>query len=93
MEGVRGNACRKVHADYTDLRLICTLAGPGTDYTLGDEPDAALLPIPTGITALFKGHEFGTGHSVCLHRSPPVGDSGERRLVRVIDTPATHPLG
>lgn len=93
MEGVRRNACRKVHADYTDLRLICTLAGTGTDYTLGDDPDAALLPIPTGITALFKGHEFGTGHSACLHRSPPVGYSGERRLVRVIDTPARHPLG
>lgn len=90
LEGVTGNACRKVHADYTDLRLICTLAGPGTDYTLGDDPDGALLRIPTGMVALFKGHEFGPGHAACLHRSPPIEDSGERRLVLVIDTPARH---
>ncbi len=93
LEGVTGNACRKVHADYTDLRLICTLAGPGTDYTPGDDPDAPLLRIATGAVALFKGHEFGAGHSACLHRSPPIEDSAERRLVLVIDTPARHPTG
>lgn len=91
LEGVTGNACRKVHADYTDLRLICTLAGPGTDYTLGDDPDAPLLRVPTGAVALFKGLAFGTGHKPCLHRSPPIEGSGERRLVLVIDTPARHP--
>ena len=40
------------------------------------------------MVALFKGHEFGAGHKPCLHRSPPIEDSGERRLVLVIDTPA-----
>lgn len=88
IEGVTGNACRKVHADYTDLRLICTLAGPGTDYTPGDDPDGPLQRIPAGSVALFKGHEFGPGHKPCLHRSPPIADSGERRLVLVIDSPA-----
>ena len=88
LEGVTGNACRKVHADYTDLRLICTLAGPGTDYTPGDDPDGPLQRIPAGSVALFKGHEFGPGHKPCLHRSPPIEGSGERRLVLVIDTPA-----
>lgn len=90
LEGVTGNACRKVHADYTDLRIICTLAGPGTDYTLGDDPDGPLRRIATGAVALFKGHEFGTGHKPCLHRSPPIEDSGERRLVLVIDSPPRH---
>lgn len=93
LEGITGNACRKVHADYTDLRLICTLAGPGTDYTLGDDPDGPLERIPTGMVALFKGHEFSAGHQPCLHRSPPIEDSGERRLVLVIDTPARHGAG
>ena len=93
VEGVTGNACRKVHADYTDVRLICTLAGPGTDYTLGDDPDGPLQRIPAGAVALFKGHEFGPGHKPCLHRSPPIEDSGERRLVLVIDTPARHAEG
>src|SRR3989344_5468187 len=90
LEGVTGNACRKVHADYTDLRLICTLAGPGTDYTLEDDPDGPLQRISAGLVGLFKGHEFGAGHKPCLHRSPPIEDSGERRLVLVIDTPARH---
>jgi len=87
-EGIIGNACRKVHADYTDLRLICTLAGPGTDYTLGDDPDGPLMRIPTGAAALFKGREFGSGHAACLHRSPPIDGTGGKRLVLVIDTPA-----
>lgn len=93
LEGVTGNACRKVHADYTDLRLICTLAGPGTDYTLGDDPDAPLLRVAPGVVALFKGHMFGPGHSACLHRSPPIEGSGEGRLVLVIDTPSRHSDG
>ena len=90
VEGITGNACRKVHADYTDVRLICTLAGPGTDYTPGDDPAAPLQRIPTGAVALFKGREFGRGHAACLHRSPPIEGSGERRLVLVIDTAERH---
>lgn len=93
MEGITGNACRKVHADYTDVRLICTLAGPGTDYALGDDPEGPLKRIPTGMVALFKGREFGAGHKACLHRSPPIEDTEERRLVLVIDTPARHAEG
>lgn len=92
-EAITGNACRKVHADYTDVRLICTLAGPGTDYTLADDPDGPLRRIPAGSVALFKGHEFGPGHQPCLHRSPPIEDSGDRRLVLVIDTPARESSG
>lgn len=93
VEGITGNACRKVHADYTDLRLICTLSGPGTDYTLGDDPDGPLERIPTGMVALFKGREFGAGHQACLHRSPPIEGTDERRLVLVIDTPSRHAEG
>lgn len=87
LEGIIGNACRKVHADYTDLRLICTLAGPGTQYALGDDPDAPLEEVPTSAVALFKGRQFANGHAACLHRSPPIEGTGERRLVLVIDTP------
>lgn len=86
LEGIVGNACRKVHADFTDLRLICTLAGPGTDYSRGDDADGPLERIPTGTVALFKGLAFGPGHAACLHRSPPIEGTGARRLVVVIDT-------
>lgn len=91
LEGVTTNACKKVHADYTDVRLITTYAGPGTDFVPHDAEDhggnCCLERVPTGAVALFKGRLFGEGHAPCLHRSPPIEGSGEARLVLVIDTP------
>lgn len=87
VEGVTGNACTRMHADYTDVRLITTYAGPGTDYIEGDDT-CCPRRVPQGWVGLFKGHAYGGGHAPCMHRSPPVADTGERRLVLVIDTPA-----
>ena len=87
LEGVTTNACKKVHADYTDVRLITTYAGPGTDYAPHGDGDCCLERVSTGAVALFKGRLFGAGHDPCLHRSPPIEGSGEARLVLVIDTP------
>lgn len=28
----RSDACRKIHTDYVSIRLLCTYAGPGTDW-------------------------------------------------------------
>ncbi len=85
IEGVTGNACKKLHADYTDLRLITTYAGAGTDYA--PQNDRRLERMPTGAVGLFKGKLFGNGHTPCLHRSPPIEGTNEARLVLVIDTP------
>lgn len=60
---------------------------------LGDDPDGRLLRILTGAVALFKGHDFGPAHAACLHRSPPIEDRGERRVMLVIGTPAQHATG
>lgn len=89
LEVINTNACRKIHADYTDVRLITTYWGPGTDYVpAGMEPvESSLVRLPAGHIGLFKGRLFEAGHIPCLHRSPPVGDTGEQRLVLVIDTP------
>jgi hypothetical protein len=89
LEAIASNACRKIHADYTDIRLITTYAGPGTDYVpLGAAAEeSSLQAIPTGWIALFKGRTFHPDHPFCLHRSPPAADLGARRLVLVIDTP------
>lgn len=87
LEGVTTNACKKVHSDYTDLRLITTYSGPGTNYAAHGDGNCCLEHIPTGAVALFKGKLFGAGHRPCLHRSPPIEGSGESRLVLVIDTP------
>lgn len=89
LEGVSTNACRKIHADHTDVRLITTYAGPGTEYLPDGAPpeEANLLRVPTGWVALFKGRCFHPDHPFCLHRSPPAADLGVVRLVLVIDTP------
>lgn len=88
LELVVTNSCRKIHSDYTDLRLITTYAGPGTQVLpMGAEKiESNLCSVPTGWVGLFKGRLFGKGHSACLHRSPPAGDLRVRRLVLVIDT-------
>ncbi len=90
VELIDNNACTKVHADYTDVRLIQTLAGPGTDYAPDGDPQAPLARVPTGWVGLFKGALYpradGEGHSPCPHRSPPIAGSGIRRLVIVIDS-------
>ncbi|MDG6077709.1 DUF1826 domain-containing protein [Erythrobacter litoralis] len=87
LEQIVTNSCRKVHVDYTDLRLITTYAGPGTQVAIGNDPKAqSLYDIPTGHVGLFKGRRYAEGHEPCYHRSPPVGDTGEKRLVLVIDT-------
>jgi len=89
LEGIVSNACRKIHSDNTDVRLITTYCGPGTDYIPHDmEPEERNLQrIPTGWVALFKGRSFDPAHAFYLHRSPPAGDMDVARLVLVIDTP------
>jgi hypothetical protein len=89
LEVINTNACRKVHADYTDLRLITTYWGKGTDYVpFGLDPlEDNLVRLAAGDVALFKGRLFSEDHAPCFHRSPPVGDTKEQRLVLVIDTP------
>jgi len=91
IERTDSNACRKVHADYTDVRLITTYSGPGTDIAPHaddtDRSDCCLERVPTGWIGLFKGRSYGDGHRPCFHRSPPAGDLGAKRLVLVIDTP------
>lgn len=89
LEGIVTNACRKIHSDNTDVRLITTYIGPGTDYVphgLAAE-ERNLVRIPTGCVALFKGRAFDPDHAFCLHRSPPAADMEVARLVLVIDTP------
>ena len=87
LETVEGDACRRFHADYTDLRLVTTYAGPGTDIRQTAAEDASVTRIGTGDIALFKGKLFPGNPPVLLHRSPPIEGTGERRIVLVLDTP------
>ncbi len=84
LEGVTGDSCRRFHVDQVPLRLITTYAGPGTQWLIGEEGVARVHDVPTGGVALFKGRGR-TPDIALLHRSPPIADTGNHRLVLVID--------
>lgn len=88
LEGVTTDHCKRLHVDYVDLRLITAYAGDGTEYSRTGDPQE-LERLPTGWIGLFKGAMFGEGHTPCRHRSPPIATAGGRRLLLVVDTPAT----
>lgn len=89
-ERILGDACRKWHIDYTDLRLVCTYAGPGTDWR--DPASGTERRLGLQQPALFKGRLFGDGAPLIEHRSPPIAGTGLQRLVLVIDTPQGPPV-
>lgn len=93
LEVVETDACRRFHADYVAVRLICTYTGPGTQWLANDDaaalapgaepPAATIRSIATGDVALFKGRD--RSDTPIVHRSPPIVGTGARRLVLVID--------
>jgi hypothetical protein len=89
-ERILGDACRKWHVDYIDLRLVCTYWGPGTDWR--DPRTGAEHRIGPQQPALFKGRLYGDDAPLVEHRSPPIAGTGQQRLVLVIDTPEGPPV-
>ena len=90
LETVKGDACWKFHVDRVAFRLICTYAGPGTQYVppecsrqaIVQQRDYAgpLMTIGTYDVAVFKGAD-AAGHDGIVHRSPPILGSGKSRLM------------
>lgn len=98
LEIVRDDACRKFHKDWVRARLICTYSGPGTEYgEVRDErdPPQRVHSVPTGSPVLLRGKTWSSGAAdTVLHRSPPIEQSGQTRLVVVIDeAPPDMPEG
>lgn len=95
---VNTNMCRKFHTDINDLRLLCTYHGPGTLWLAED--DAAQYEsdneagfadrahqVKAGQVTILKGALYPSDYvSACVHRSPTVEETGERRLLLRIDT-------
>jgi len=88
LDVVRTNACRKFHIDAVTARLICTYRGTGTQYgisTDGADPKR-VFTVPTGAPIILRGTLWPADlPSGLLHRSPPIVDTGETRLLLVID--------
>jgi len=85
IEHVSDDACRRFHKDRTDLRIITTYAGRGTQWIdTAEGPAPEVQELPTGVVGLFLGHRDGEDARI-LHRSPPISETGGARLVVVLD--------
>lgn len=105
LEALVGPGCHRWHADAVGLRLLCTYAGPGTEWLdltggarLARRLDPAALPVAPrrlapGEAAVLKGEAFtgNAGHG-CIHRSPPNAQDAPPRLVLCLDEPGRIPL-
>lgn len=91
LEVVESDACRKFHTDYVRVRTITTYLGQGTQGIEADaldqvglRSDPEIQQMHAGAVGLFKGRLWQEKPTI-LHRSPPIRDSGEQRLLLVID--------
>lgn len=91
LEVVTTDSCRKFHADYVKARLISTYIGTGTQWiegadvarvAKGAEPSRINM-LEAGDVGLFKGKMWS--ETPAIHRSPPIGDTDEQRLLLVLD--------
>jgi hypothetical protein len=84
LERVTGDACKRWHADYVSVRLICTYRGAATRWI--EQPGDRQRALATGTVGLFKGRVLA-GDDAIVHRSPPILGTGEDRLLLVLDGP------
>jgi len=98
LEGLTHDGCKKWHADFVGLRLLCTYSGPGTEWLplpggaatargLGRQPpSASAMRMPTAAVAILKGEAYpDNANNGCIHRSPPAGPGKRARLLLCID--------
>jgi hypothetical protein len=86
LEHVIDDSCRKFHVDAVGLRLLCTYAGPGTEWIAPGGKTRRMMAMEV---AVFKGAAFPGSEPRVLHRSPPLStgpSTGRSRLVLCIDS-------
>ncbi|MCM8536078.1 MAG: DUF1826 domain-containing protein [Lentisphaeraceae bacterium] len=82
-EVLSGDSCKKFHVDSVNSRMICTYAGPGTQ--IQKVGDSEVRTLPSGSSLIVKGTNFPDFNSVVLHRSPPIANTGFKRLLFIAD--------
>lgn len=95
LDRITDDGCRRFHVDYVQVRMLCTLVGPGTEWLPEFAVDRAHLrdgsqsqvrdasavrSIPSDAVALLRGERHPLGSGV-VHRSPPLGGAAPRLLV------------
>ena len=92
LERLVNNSCRQFHVDGVGLRLLCTYAGPGTEWL---DTTGELHRMETGEVAIFKGAAYADEAERVSHRSPPVehlAPEHRPRLLLCIDEPGRLPI-
>ena len=86
LEYVTDDACRKFHKDKTDIRLITTYLGRGTQWFEEQQGNGepAIQELSTFEVGMFLGKRCGKAGHV-FHRSPPIDGTGSARFVMVFD--------
>lgn len=84
LRALEGAMCPRFHVDHVPARLICTYAGPGSEWLTA--PDAVQVEqLSTGDVAVLKGERWlGNEGQGLAHRSPAV-PAGQRRLMLTLD--------
>ena len=72
LEHVTDDACCRFHVDAVGLRLLCTYAGPGTEWM---EFRGKIRRMTAMEVAVFKGSPYAGAGPRVLHRSAPVRSS------------------
>lgn len=84
LRALEGAMCPRFHVDHVPARLICTYAGPGSEWLTA--PDAVQVEqLSTGDVAVLKGERWlGNEGQGLVHRSPAV-PAEQRRLMLTLD--------
>ncbi|MDB6176297.1 DUF1826 domain-containing protein [Paracoccus sp. Z330] len=85
LQPVTTDSCRRFHIDRVYARMLCTYRGDGTQFGYHPEGGAA-HQMGVADVALLRGALWPAPEQPrTLHRSPPIGDSGQVRLLLVLD--------
>ncbi|MBK9494330.1 MAG: DUF1826 domain-containing protein [Xanthomonadales bacterium] len=97
LDRITDDGCRRFHVDYVQVRLLCTLIGPGTEWLPESAVDRTHLQdgshshvldreatrrVPAGAVALLRGERHPLGGGV-VHRSPPMNGAAPRLLLAI----------
>jgi len=101
LKKITDDACRKFHTDAYDLRLLCTYKGKATEWVEEANVNRSLLKSGSNETiikdlgkvksikpfevAVLKGEPASRSYGGIVHRSPPIENEGEKRILLRLD--------
>ena len=95
--GVENAMCPRWHVDRVPIRMLCTYAGPGTEWLENQEVDKRELSDPEftdgpcqravcGEVVLLKGSLWqGNEGFGAIHRSPTIAPAAQQRMLLTLD--------